>query len=89
MNKFSMKKLLSILLCIALIAALALSTVGCSKNDKTEPVASAETSGGTVSMGEEVKEKIYSVSGKLVNGLKRGVNIIRGNDGSSKKVVVK
>lgn len=50
----------------------------------------SETTGiGTVSMGEEVKEKIYSVSGKLVNGLKRGVNIIRGNDGSSKKVVVK
>ena len=43
MNKFSMKKLLSILLCIALIAALALSTVGCSKNDKTETVASAES----------------------------------------------
>ena len=61
MNKFSMKKLLSILLCIALIAALALFTVGCSKNDKTEPVASAETSGGTVSMGEGETMFLFNV----------------------------
>lgn len=61
MNKFGMKKLLSILLCIALIAALALSTVGCSKNDKTEPVASAETSGGTVSMGEGETMFLFNV----------------------------
>ena len=61
MNKFSMKKLLSILLCIALIAALALSTVGCSKNDKTEPVASAEASGGTVSMGEGETMFLFNV----------------------------
>ena len=61
MNKFSMKKLLSILLCIALIAALALSTVGCSKNGKTEPVASAETSGGTVSMGEGETMFLFNV----------------------------
>lgn len=53
-------------------------------------VSGDETTGiGTVSVGEEVKEKIYSVSGKLMNGLKRGVNIIRGNDGTSKKVLVK
>ena len=61
MNKSNMKKLLSILLCIALIAALALSTVGCSKNDKTEPVASAETSGGTVSMGEGETSFLFNV----------------------------
>lgn len=53
-------------------------------------VSGDETTGiGKVSVGEEVKEKIYSVSGKLMNGLKRGVNIIRGNDGTSKKVLVK
>ncbi|MDD6123452.1 MAG: dockerin type I domain-containing protein [Bacteroidales bacterium] len=53
-------------------------------------VSGEETTGiGMVSVGEEVKEKIYSVSGKLMNGLKRGVNIIRGNDGTSKKVLVK
>lgn len=68
MNKFSMKKLLSILLCIALIASLALSTVGCSKNDKTEPVASAETSGGTVSMGEG-EDSEYGLYVKTVNGV--------------------
>ena len=44
---------------------------------------------GTVSMTEEVKEKIYSVGGILMDGLKRGVNIIRGNDGTSKKVIIK
>ena len=60
MNKFSMKTLLSILLCIALIAALALSTVGCSKNDKTEPVASAEAS-GVVSMGEGEPSFLFHV----------------------------
>ena len=60
MNKFSMKKLLSILLCIALIAALALSTVGCSKNDKTGPVASAEAS-GVVSMGEGETSFLFNV----------------------------
>ena len=45
MNKFSMKKLLSILLCIALIAALALFTVGC----------------GTVSMGEGETMFLFNV----------------------------
>lgn len=44
---------------------------------------------GTVSMTEEVKEKIYNVGGILMDGLKRGVNIIRGNDGTSKKVIIK
>lgn len=44
---------------------------------------------GTVSMTEEVKEKIYNVGGILMDGLKRGVNIIRGNDGTGKKVIVK
>ena len=60
MNKFSMKKLLSILLCIALIAALALSTVGCSKNDKAEPVATTEAS-GVVSMGEGETMFLFNV----------------------------
>lgn len=44
---------------------------------------------GTVSITEEVKEKIYNVGGILMDGLKRGVNIIRGNDGTSKKVIIK
>ena len=94
MNKFSMKKLLSILLCIALIAALALSTVGCSKNDKTEPVASAEASGGTVSMGEgetmflfnvvdpEGKESHFEIhtDEKTVGAALAALNIVAGED---------
>lgn len=51
-------------------------------------VASGETTGlSNVSMTQEVKEKIYNVGGILMDSLKRGVNIIRGNDGSSKKIV--
>ncbi|HBK26816.1 MAG TPA: hypothetical protein DDY90_08955 [Clostridiales bacterium] len=58
MNKSSMKKLLSILLCIALIAALALSTVGCSKNDSTASVSEAS---GVVSMGEGETKFLFDV----------------------------
>jgi RNA binding exosome subunit len=43
----------------------------------------------TVSATTYVKEKIYSVGGQLLDGLKKGVNIIRGNDGSTKKVMHK
>ena len=60
MNKLSMKKLLSILLCIALIAALALSTVGCSKNGNTAPATTAEAS-GVVSMGEGETSFLFNV----------------------------
>ncbi|HCP71219.1 MAG TPA: hypothetical protein DIT87_04170 [Clostridiales bacterium] len=58
MNKSSMKKLLSILLCIALIAALALSTVGCSKNDSTASVSEAS---GVASMGEGETKFLFDV----------------------------
>jgi competence protein ComGC len=43
----------------------------------------------TVSATTYVKEKIYSVGGQLLDGLKKGVNIIRGNDGSTKKIIRK
>ena len=33
--------------------------------------------------------KIYNLGGKIMNGLKKGINIIRRNDGSTEKVVVK
>lgn len=50
MKKNSMKKLLSILLCIALIAAMALCTTGCgSKDTKSEATAAA---GEVISKGE-------------------------------------
>ena len=60
MKKYSMKNLLSILLCIALIAALALSTVGCSKNNGATPAATAETS-PAVSMGEGETMFLFNV----------------------------
>jgi hypothetical protein len=43
----------------------------------------------TVTTTEYIKGKVYNVGGQLLNGLKKGVNIIRGNDGSTKKVIVK
>ena len=51
MNKSSMKKLLSILLCIALIAAMALCTAGCGSKDAPETTVSAGAAGAT-SVGE-------------------------------------
>ena len=42
-----------------------------------------------VAVNESLTQKIYNLGGKLMNGLKKGINIIRNNDGSSKKVVVK
>ena len=62
MNRYSTKKLLSILLCIALIAAMALSTVGCGSKDTTsQPVAPAEASGDTVSLGEGKTTFLFTV----------------------------
>lgn len=61
MNKFSMKKLLSILLCIALIAAIALCTSGCgSKNNTTASVTSADAS-AVVSKGEGETMFLFNV----------------------------
>lgn len=51
MSKNSRKKLLSILLCIALIAAMALCTAGCGSKDAPETTVSAGTAGAT-SVGE-------------------------------------
>ncbi len=34
-------------------------------------------------------QKVYNLGGKLMDGLKKGINIIRNSDGSTKKVVVK
>ncbi len=38
---------------------------------------------------DTLKSKIYSVGGKMMNAIKKGVNIIRNSDGSTKKVVNK
>lgn len=51
MSKNSRKKLLSILLCIALIVAMALCTAGCGSKDAPETTVSAGAAGAT-SVGE-------------------------------------
>lgn len=51
MSKNSRKKLLSILLCIALIAAMVLCTAGCGSKDAPETTVSAGAAGAT-SVGE-------------------------------------
>ena len=40
-------------------------------------------------MVETTGQTIYNIGGKVMNGLKKGINIIRNADGSSKKVIVK
>jgi hypothetical protein len=41
----------------------------------------------TLSTFETLKQKVYDLSGRLKNGVKKGLNIIRNADGSTKKVV--
>ena len=41
----------------------------------------------SVSTFESLKQKVYDLSGRVMNGLKKGVNIIRRADGSTQKVV--
>ena len=38
---------------------------------------------------ESAGQKIYNMGGRVMNGLKKGINIIRRNDGSNEKVIVK
>ena len=47
------------------------------------------TTGINAVTGESVGSKIYSVGGKLLNTLQKGVNIIRNANGSTKKIVNK
>ena len=42
-----------------------------------------------VSTNTSMKERIYNMGGRFVNGLKKGINIIRNADGTSKKVIKK
>lgn len=42
-----------------------------------------------VNADKSLKEKIYSVGGQMMKGIKRGINIIRNSDGTSKKVIGK
>ena len=38
---------------------------------------------------ESAGQKIYNMGGRMMNGLKKGINIIRRSDGSNEKVIVK
>ena len=60
MSKNSRKKLLSILLCIALIAAMALCTAGCGSKDAPETTVSAGAAGAT-SVGEGQTAFLFTV----------------------------
>ena len=42
-----------------------------------------------LSTSEKIVDKIYSAGGQLMNALKKGINIIRNSDGTTKKVLVK
>lgn len=44
---------------------------------------------GGVDANKSLKDKIYSVGGQMMKSLKKGVNILRGSDGSTKKVLGK
>jgi DNA repair exonuclease SbcCD ATPase subunit len=53
-------------------------------------VGAAETTGiSSVKSAEGVKEAVYNLGGRLVNTLKKGVNIIRRANGTTDKVVMK
>ena len=47
-----------------------------------------ETTGVVSRFADAAKETIYNLGGRVMNGLKKGVNILRGNDGA-KKVIKK
>lgn len=47
------------------------------------------TTGVNVLMNEEVGRQVFTLDGKRVQSLKKGLNIIRNSDGTVKKVVVK
>lgn len=44
---------------------------------------------GGIDADKSLKDKIYSVGGQVMKTLKKGVNILRGSDGSTKKVLRK
>ena len=77
MNKNSMKKWLSLFLCLALIAAMALSMTGC-KEDSKEPTETPATNDGTFEDGAVLGEGATSFAFTVV-----------GVDGKETKATVK
>jgi hypothetical protein len=48
-----------------------------------------ETTGIVSRMADAAKQTIYNMGGRVIDGLKKGINIIRGNNGDSQKVIKK
>ena len=62
--------------------------------DASGKVYSLGPDGGTtgidgVEAEKSIKERIYSVGGQVMDKIKKGINIIRNSDGSTRKVVKK
>lgn len=47
------------------------------------------TNGINSIQSDSMMSKVYNMGGRMVNAVKKGINIIKGNDGETKKVVVK
>jgi hypothetical protein len=58
---------------------------------QTEMTLGGQTTGinSVEGTAESLKAKIYNVGGKLMNQIKKGINIIRNSDGSTQKVIKK
>lgn len=54
MKKTNFSKILSLILCFVLVAAIALSTVGCSDNNSSDPIGSAPASSDSSSENQAV-----------------------------------
>ena len=39
--------------------------------------------------GKSVADAVYNLNGRQMNGMRRGMNIVRGSDGTVRKVIVK
>lgn len=47
------------------------------------------TNGINSIQNDSLMDKVYNMGGRVMNAVKKGINIIKGNDGETKKVVVK
>lgn len=52
-------------------------------------VGAAEATGINAVESDSLMDKVYNMGGRVMNAVKKGINIIKGNDGQTKKVVVK
>ena len=52
-------------------------------------VGAAEATGINAVESDSLMDKVYNMGGRVMNAVKKGINIIKGNDGQTKTVVVK